>query len=363
MTQLRDSTADQFNRLYAQPVLGIDANSNLAAGVPGRVDIEGQSSDVNVLSCEVCGQSAVQVIFSLPGTRFVTIRCRSCGLGSLWPRPSPAEIASFYPQHYYGNEGNKFTGIVEALVRIVGARRSRFFANLCPAGGRILDVGCGRGVTLQSLAGDGFETHGFEVSDDAIEGLDNRIQTRVGASLSDVRYSANFFDEVIVWHVLEHVPEPAATLREIHRILKPGGIVVVAVPNFSSLQARFFGPAWFHLDPPRHLFHFPLVGLKQMLESCGFDYRSEHHFSLRQNPFGWIQSFQNLLPWLPRNSLYAVLQRTHGSSRPFSRALRLQLWMLCVLMSPLALVLSIVAALFRRGATVHVVAVRRDSAK
>lgn len=314
------------------------------------------ATQIETTPCEVCGRQSVHPVFSLPGTRFITMQCNHCGLGSLCPSPTLDEISSFYPPHYYGSEGRKFFGVIERLVRWVGARHARFFANQIRPGGRFLDIGCGRGITLHALADAGFQVHGFEVCADAVEGVDSRIQIRVAPSLAEAAFPEQFFDEAILWHVLEHIPHPRATLREVHRILKPGGVLIVAVPNFSSWQARWTGPAWFHLDPPRHLFHFPLSGLKQLLESVGFHCSTEHHFSLRQNPFGWIQSVLNLCHWLPRNGLYVILHRAHGSMRPFTMWTRIQLWMLCWLLTPFALVLSVIEALFRQGATVHVVA-------
>lgn len=318
-------------------------------------------ASVETAPCEVCGGQVARPVFSLPGTRFLTVQCGGCGLGSLWPRPTADEVSAMYPPHYYGSEGRKFFGLIEGLVRLVGAHRARFFANHVRPGGRILDVGCGRGVTLHALADAGFQMHGFEVSAEAIEGVDDRIQVHVAPSLAEAQLPEQFFDEAIVWHVLEHIPQPRATLTEVHRLLKPGGVLIVAVPNFSSWQARWTGPAWFHLDPPRHLFQFPLSGLKQLLESAGFRCATEHHFSLRQNPFGWIQSVLNLCPWLPRNGLYVILHRAHGARRPFRRWVRLQLWGLCWLLAPLALALSVVETIFRRGATVHVVAFRNPN--
>ena len=122
-------------------------------------------------------------------------------------------------------------------------------------------------------------------------------------------------------------------------------------------QARWAGPAWFHLDPPRHLFHFTASNLKRLLASVEFDCRSEHHFSLRQNPFGWIQSALNLVPWLPRNSLYALLHRRHdGPVRPpaVSFRKRIELHALLVLLSPAALLLSIAAGPLRLGGSEQV---------
>ena len=168
------------------------------------------------------------------------------------------------------------------------------------------------------------------------------------------------FDEVLIWHVLEHLREPRATLREAHRVLKPGGTLVVAVPNFSSAQARWAGSAWFHLDLPRHLHHFPLAGLRRMLDETGFRYVSSHHFSLRQNPFGWIQSAANRNPVLPRNGLYTLLHDREDESggRPFDAATRRRVLTQGALWALPAAVLAVAEAVLRSGATVHVVARR-----
>ncbi len=175
--------------------------------------------------------------------------------------------------------------------------------------------------------------------------------------LADAQYPAGYFDMVILWHVLEHLKHPDQTIREIRRILKPGGTLVVAVPNFSSWQARWAGENWFHLDLPRHLFHFPFAALRQLAEDRGFEFRSAHHFSLRQNPFGWVQSAMNRVPFLPRNGIYSLLLRS--STTRFSWPTRMILVAAFVLGMPLGLMLSLAATLFRQGASVHVVW-RRD---
>jgi hypothetical protein len=136
--------------------------------------------------------------------------------------------------------------------------------------------------------------------------------------------------------------------------------VVIAVPNFESVQARWTGAAWFHLDLPRHLYHFPLPALREMLGQTDFDVISEHHFSLRQNPFGWVQSVLNRVRSLPRNGLYVLLhQRSPGEPLPFDAPTRFWLRLWLFVGAPLGLLATIAETIARSGATVHVVARKR----
>jgi SAM-dependent methyltransferase len=295
-------------------------------------------------------------MFQVEGLAAPIVACPECGLGQFAPRLEADQIRRFYPDEYYGSTGKKFEWAVEWLVRFVAARQARFLSRGLPAGARVLDVGCGRGVMLRAFADRGFEVHGTEISPVAAQGVDPRATLHVAPSLREARLPEQAFDEVVLWHVFEHLPDPCETLEEIRRMLKPGGRVVIAVPNFSSLQARWTGPGWFHLDPPRHLFHYPISALRRLLEQHGFCCVSEHHFSLRQNPFGWVQSLLNLCPALPRNGLYVMLHRNHACRKPFTRPVRWAFRAAFLCGMPVALVLSVIAAVLRQGATVSIVA-------
>lgn len=308
------------------------------------------SARLKTVPCPVCDGETAVPRFALTRSRFRLVECEGCGLGSLHPRPDANEIAAFYPPSYYGSSGAKFVPGVERLVRILGNRQAKFLSRGLPSGGSVLDVGCGRGYLLQAMANEGLETHGFEVSDTAAAGLDPRVQLRVGNSLMDADYPDGRFDLIVLWHVFEHLPNPRETLEEIRRILKPGGRVAIAVPNFASLQARIFGPAWFHLDLPRHLYHFTPQGLRRMATDAGLQVENERHFSLRQNPFGWLQSALNALDPNHRNALYTLLKRTrNGELGTLQRVLNKSAYWLGM---PVAAALSVVAALFRTGGTI-----------
>ena len=323
-------------------------------------DAADSDATLRVSACPVCGHGEAHPRFEVVGIPSRVVVCSGCGLGRFDPMPDAGQVRSFYPGEYYGEPGAKFQPAIERMVRLVGERHLGFLSGGLARGARVLDVGCGRGVILGALADRGFEVHGVELSAEAARGADPRAEIRIAARLEDAGYPDGFFDQVVIWHVFEHLADPRGTLATVHRILAPDGRLIVALPNFSSLQARSTGRAWFHLDLPRHLYHYPLAALRQLLTRAGFEIESEHHFSLRQNPFGWVQSLLNLCPALPRDGLYALLhERPRTEPPPFSAALRAALWICFALGAPLGLALTLFETLLRSGATVHLVARRR----
>ena len=333
------------SELYEHEVLSLAADDRSLLSLP---------------ACPVCDSNEAHRRFEIDGGQQSVAVCSGCGLGRLHPLPDAETLRGYYPDVYYGEPGVKFQALVEGLVRAVGARHAAFLTAGVPRGSRVLDVGCGRGILLGALADRGFEAHGVEITEQAARGADSWASIRIAPSVEAADYPDAYFDQVILWHVLEHLPDPRETLASVRRILKPGGRLVVAVPNFSSLQARLTGSAWFHLDLPRHLYQFPLSGLNQLLERSGFEVSPAHHFSLRQNPFGWIQSLLNKLPFLPRNGLYVLLHRQGpGAEKPYTARVRACLWLCLALGIPLGASLSLLEAALRNGATVHVVSRRR----
>lgn len=294
--------------------------------------------------------------------RFSVVQCRACLIAITFPVISPGEMGRYYPPAYYGSGNRRFNPLFEWLVTIFRRRRVRKIERFV-AKGRVLDIGCGRGITLCQLKEDGWEVAGVEISETAATHARGLLgDTVFVGDVLAAPWPADSFDVINIWHVLEHLPDPAAVLAKSRTLLRPGGLLVVAVPNFESFQARFAGGQWFHLDVPRHYWHFGAKTLRNLLEDQGFAIHETSHFSFEQNPYGWIQSLLNRMGF-PNNLLYDILK--HESARNVVHPFRVYpIWSLLLLPAllpiiPLGLALFLFEVLLRRGGTIELYAVLR----
>jgi SAM-dependent methyltransferase len=205
-----------------------------------------------------------------PGT-FTVALCSTCDAGWTLPRVAAAELAAYYPPSYGFLVDSALQRRVQKL-RLAYALSRTPLASLAQATpGRLLDVGCGRGDLAAALADRGWYAAGVDPSAEAVAfarglGVDARVGT-----LESVAFDDESFDAVVMHHSLEHVPDALAELARIKRLLRPGGLLVISLPNFDSWERRRFGSAWFHLDLPRHRTHFGPKSLRLSLEKSGFD--------------------------------------------------------------------------------------------
>jgi SAM-dependent methyltransferase len=294
--------------------------------------------------------------------RFSIVQCPACGIAVTFPVISRDEMASYYPPAYYGTGNRRFNPLFEWLVTIFRRRRVRRIERFIERG-RVLDIGCGRGITLFQMKEDGWDVSGVEISETAATHARSLLgDTVFVGDVLAAPWPADSFDVINIWHVLEHLPDPVGVLARTRELLRPGGLLVVAVPNFESLQARFAGRRWFHLDVPRHYWHFGEKPLRALLEEKGFAIRETSHFCFEQNPYGWIQSLLNRLRF-PPNLLYDILK--HESARNVVHPFRAYpIWSLLlvptlVFIIPLSLILFLFEVLLRRGGTIELYAVVR----
>lgn len=151
------------------------------------------------------------------------------------------------------------------------ANRSIVFLRVQP-GGHVLEIGCGSGWMLRRLKDAGWKATGIDFDPAAVDAARSLGLEDISVnSLEKCAYKDASFDAVIMSDVIEHLYDPAGTVRECARILKPGGTLVVLTPNSSSLGHRVFKRSWIHIHPPEHLHLFRPQLLREMARRAGFE--------------------------------------------------------------------------------------------
>lgn len=307
---------------------------------------EGPSADLGsraagrVTSCAWCG-----VAFDGRETRLEgRVRCPDCGAATTDPWPSGLELDEAYGTWYRPESGRRFSFVGDALLdRTRAALAARVDAIAPP--GRVLDVGAGDGVLMDALRLRGREVLGLERGSRREDMRDEPLDRIEGE-----------WAAVVFWHALEHLPDPGDAIGQAARLLTPGGVVVIAVPDSSSLQALVFGDDWLHLDLPRHLVHLRAATLRAGLRRAGLRVERESHLRGGQIVIGWLDGLVRRLPG--QLNLYQALRRLPAQSRSFSPAQRLGSIAAGVVLLPLALVCGAFEVALGRSGTVYVEARR-----
>lgn len=230
-------------------------------------------------TCELCGADQPAVFMRL--SRYSLMECGACGL--IFTADFDATATDYAGPEYFMTNGAYvgreavFTKIFERLIRKTG----RF-----EHGGNLLDIGTGIGTLLEAAHRAGYSAKGIELSPWAAEYAQRKGLDVVTGTLETVAFPSGSFDIVVLHHVLEHLEKPGATLRQVHRILKKRGLLVVGAPNAASLIARLLGPRWSGWRPEQHRWHFTTRTLGALLADCGF---RVIHWEARENDAveGW----------------------------------------------------------------------------
>jgi len=297
------------------------------------------------------------------GDPFVIERCRDCGIAFTRPQPAAAQLGKYYPSEYYGGGTGRFPASIEHLQRSLYHRRATAVETMLQRKGSILDIGCGPGFLLREFRDRGWQVQGTEFSLESAAHARDTLQLPISVGdVSDLKFQDSSFDAVVMWHVLEHMIDPQGTVAQVARLLRPGGVLLCAVPNFGSAEARCARDKWFHLDVPRHLNHFTVPALRALLATRGFTVERPSYFSLEYDYFSFTQSVLNRLG-LRHNLLYNLLRGSRAKVLGETPAPVWQKLASLLLAAPLGLLsvpLTTLAALVQTGATVTIYARKRS---
>jgi len=233
-------------------------------------------------SCILCGGKrylTIPFIYNYEIKQFWLKQCQKCGLVSLDPMPPPEEIERMYGLNY-------FSGYREPDIRSVQSEKEEFcktrlrYIKEYSKGGRVLEIGCATGAALWAFKEEGFEEFGVEIGPEIVDWVANNLDVCISrGTLENRHFPEGCFDLVYHSHVIEHVQNPIFFVKEIHRILKPGGIMALACPlEANSLAFRLlatFGPKFSlkwetRRKFPDHLWYFNVNTIGWLIKMAGF---------------------------------------------------------------------------------------------
>ncbi len=230
-------------------------------------------------SCPVCqsSQAAPELEQTTDGHRYAFLRCAACRLLFVAAPPTEAELRRWYDQQWSQEYEQTRAGeqAVEETLRQRRFQRRLNDLNRLGASGRLLDVGCQNGTFLMLARQRGWNPSGVELAPAAVAQARQQGFEVFEGTLPQAHLPGAAFDVVTLWHLLEHVPQPLEFLREIRRILKPGGLLAIETPNVDGRAFRRQGARWEYLLAPQHLCYFGAESLRQALERTGFDLASQ----------------------------------------------------------------------------------------
>ena len=254
--------------------------------------------DFKIVACNLCGGDDFDRLFEIGDQRFdssevfAIVRCKSCGLGMLSPRPKASAMQKYYPPAYFEpfrapDYGTLYQRRADFLERACADLKTR----------RLLDIGCANGAFPRFMRDQGWTVEGIEVAESA----DSIADFPVYQSLDAIPSYAGRYDAISAWSVLEYIPDPRGAFHAVSRLLAPRGAWIIVTPNFASLTNQ----GLCRYDAPRQLYCFSADTMRAYAADCGLSVesvRSDAQFFLKA-PNNWLRHYLRRavglgpLPW------------------------------------------------------------------
>lgn len=233
----------------------------------------------NYHECPVCKSKSFQNFIScidhtVSHQSFQLTKCESCSFVFTNPIPDLNSLGDYYKSEEYISHSNTKKGIISKLYHLVRSYTLKKKLDLLSAHvsrGTILDYGCGTGMFLKTCSDAGWKTLGMEPDADARKMAGEQGLEIVKDNDALVKaLEGKQVDAITMWHVLEHVTELNKTLELLKSKFNSDGTLIIAVPNYKSFDADYYGSFWAAYDVPRHLYHFEPKTICLLLSNYGF---------------------------------------------------------------------------------------------
>ncbi|MHA4846210.1 class I SAM-dependent methyltransferase [Flavitalea antarctica] len=238
------------------------------------------STIIHFQHCPACSSASIKPVLtvadhSVSKEKFEIWECAACGLRFTQDVPDQDSIGRYYQSSQYISHSNTKAGVVNKLYHLVrnftlGQKKRLIISKTGLQKGSLLDIGAGAGTFAAYMKKAGWSVTGLEpdaaTRDNALRNYGIALQSPEEL----FRLSPDSFNAITMWHVLEHVHNLHGYLAEMKKLLKPGGVLFIAVPNYTSSDASTYGEYWAAYDIPIHLYHFSPASMKKLLTHHGF---------------------------------------------------------------------------------------------
>lgn len=234
---------------------------------------------INIVNCPVCSSDGQRPFlecldYTVSKKTFKIVECSNCGFKYTSPRPADNELGDYYKSEDYISHSNTNKGLVSKLYHLVRnytLSQKEVLLRKYVSRGTMLDFGCGTGMFLKTCKDKGWKVYGMEPDSGARKiGEGMGLEVKENKAQLETSIVDGSLDAISLWHVLEHVTDLKETLDFFQRKLNNKGALFIALPNYTSDDAKHYGPFWAAYDVPRHLYHFDLETVSLLLKKHGF---------------------------------------------------------------------------------------------
>ncbi len=233
-------------------------------------------------NCPICNHDKFKsflscVDYTVSRETFKIVQCDNCGFRFTNPRPDEKEIGKYYQSEEYISHSDTRRGLVNVLYQIVRNHTinqkvkliNRISLNSEFQAPNLLDIGCGTGEFLNACKESGWQITGIEPSEIARKNAEQKYNIIPLPQEKLFEINEKKFNVITLWHVLEHIYQLDKTIEQIGKILSDDGVLVVAVPNCNSFDAKKYGVYWSAWDLPRHIYHFTKKDIEKKFNKYG----------------------------------------------------------------------------------------------
>ena len=234
---------------------------------------------VTYTSCPICKDTQINETFSakdytVSGEVFSVVECKNCRLLFTQNVAEQNNIGRYYASENYISHSDTQAGLINKLYHSIRKKTLKSKKDLIEketgkSGGNILDIGCGTGAFLNIMKTNGWAITGLEPDEAASKKAKSLYGIETQPSHHIFNLPGTSFDAITMWHVLEHVHQLHEYIEQLRNMLADKGKIFIAVPNYTSYDAQYYGQYWAAYDVPRHLYHFSPASMKNLVEQHG----------------------------------------------------------------------------------------------